>query len=126
MNQPEDKKPRRSGILLTTMLSFNVIAAIILLIVQIIPRFSPKILWIFEPIAYSYPFLLIINIGFIIYWGLLRNRYAFISLFIIILGYDKLELFYRPSFLVFEEPVAKNSIKVMSYNVRLLDRKSVV
>ncbi len=121
MNQPEDKKPRRSRILLTTMLSFNVIAAIILLIVQIIPRFSPKILWIFEPIAYSYPFLLIINIGFIIYWGLLRNRYAFISLFIIILGYDKLELFYRPSFLVFEEPVAKNSIKVMSYNVRLFD-----
>jgi len=97
------------------------IAAIILLVVQIIPRFSPKSFWFFEPIAYTYPFLLIINIGFIIYWGLLRNRYAFISLFIIILGYDKLELFYRPSFLVFEEPVAKNSIKVMSYNVRLFD-----
>jgi len=121
MAEQDHKTAKGHRILRTSILLLNMIAAIILLVVQIIPRFSPKSFWFFEPIAYTYPFLLIINIGFIIYWGLLRNRYAFISLFIIILGYDKLELFYRPSFLVFEEPVAKNSIKVMSYNVRLFD-----
>ncbi len=121
MAEQDQKKAKGHRILRTSILLLNMIAAIILLIVQIIPRFSPKSFWFFEPIAYTYPFFLIINIGFIIYWAISRNKFAFISLFIIILGYDKLELFYRPSFLVFEEPVAANSIKVMSYNVRLFD-----
>jgi endonuclease/exonuclease/phosphatase family metal-dependent hydrolase len=121
MTQQEQKKALGAGILQKTILFLNVLAALILLIVQITPRFSPKVFWIFEPISYTYPFFLLINIGFIIYWAISRNRFVFISIFIIILGYDKLQLFYRPSFLVIEEPETANSIKVMSYNVRLFD-----
>jgi endonuclease/exonuclease/phosphatase family metal-dependent hydrolase len=121
MAQSVEKQRSRFGIFRLSLLLINIIAALLLLVVQIAPQISPKQFWLLELMAYSYPFLLLINIGFIIYWGIFRNKFALISLFIIIIGYDKLQLFYRPSFLVFEEPVAKNSIKVMSYNVRLFD-----
>ncbi len=121
MSEIEEKIDKRSGFFRRSILLLNIIAAILLLIVQIAPQISPKQFWLLELMAYSYPFLLLINIGLILYWTLLWNKFALISLFIIILGYDKIQLFYRPSFLVFEEPVTTNSIKVMSYNVRLFD-----
>lgn len=103
------------------LILINVALAFSLLCVQLSCNISPESFWVFEPLSYTYPFFVIINILFLIFWAIRRSKYAFISLAIIILGYDKLALMYRPPIFVMEAPISKNQFKVMSYNVRLFD-----
>ncbi len=107
--------------LIRLLILINVAVAFLLLCVQLSCKISPESFWVFEPLSYTYPFIALINILFIIFWLVRRSKYAFISLAIIIMGYDKLALMYQPPMFVIESPVSKNQFKVMSYNVRLFD-----
>ncbi|MEN9332072.1 MAG: hypothetical protein RLZZ94_1162 [Bacteroidota bacterium] len=117
--QPVTSKKKSKFIRLLILI--NVAFAFMLLCVQLSCKISPESFWVFEPLSYTYPFFVIINILFLIFWTIRRSKYAFISLAIIIMGYDKLALMYQPPLFVIESPVSKNQFKVMSYNVRLFD-----
>ena len=117
--QPVTSKKKSKFIRLLILI--NVALAFMLLCVQLSCKISPESFWVFEPLSYTYPFFVIINILFLIFWAIRRSKYAFISLAIIIMGYDKLALMYQPPLFVIESPVSKNQFKVMSYNVRLFD-----
>ena len=103
------------------LILINVVVAFLLLCVQLSCKISPESFWVFEPLSYTYPFIVILNILLLIFWAIRRSKYAFISLSIIIMGYDKLALMYQPPMFVIESPVSKNQFKVMSFNVRLFD-----
>ena len=103
------------------LILINIGLAFVLLCVQLSSKISPESFWIFEPLSYTYPFIVIINIAFVLFWGIRKSKYAFLSLAVIIMGYDKFALMYQPPLFVMESPVSKNQIKVMSYNVRLFD-----
>lgn len=107
--------------LIRLLILINVAVAFLLLCVQLSCNISPESFWVFEPLSYTYPFIVIMNVLFLIFWAIRRSKYAFISLAIIIMGYDKLALMYQPPMFVMESPVSKNQFKVMSYNVRLFD-----
>jgi len=113
--------PKKKSKLIRLLILINVGLAFLLLCVQLSNKISPASFWIFEPLSYTYPFIAFINILFLIFWGVRRSKYAFISLAIIIIGYDKLALMYQPPLFVMESPLSKNQFKVMSYNVRLFD-----
>ncbi len=68
----------------------------------------------------GYPGLLCINILFIIYWLLFFKKHFLLSLICILLGWFQLKLFVQIN-LSKESADTSNSIKVMSYNVRLFD-----
>jgi endonuclease/exonuclease/phosphatase family metal-dependent hydrolase len=120
--QPEQPvTSKKKSRLIRLLILINVVMAFFLLCVQLSCKISPESFWVFEPLSYTYPFIVIINILFLVFWAIRRSRYAFISLAIIIMGYDKLALMYQPPMFVMESPVSKNQFKVMSYNVRLFD-----
>lgn len=119
VNQPIVTKKKSNFIRLLILI--NIGLSFLLLCVQLSSKISPESFWIFEPLSYTYPFFAIINILFLLFWAFRRSRYAFISLAVIIVGYDKLALMYQPPLFVMESPVSKNQFKVMSYNVRLFD-----
>lgn len=81
---------------------------------------SPAKIWWSELIAISYPYFLIINIVFIIFWLFAGIRWALISTFFILLGFNHVSLFYQ-----FGNDEAQEtdsiSFSLMSYNVRLFD-----
>lgn len=99
----------------------NFIAAVALLAAQSASFVSPAKFWPLEVLALSYPLLLVLNSGFLIFWVLLKHRNAFLSAAIILIGYDKPGQLYQPGFLPVDVMAPAGSVKVMSYNVRLFD-----
>jgi endonuclease/exonuclease/phosphatase family metal-dependent hydrolase len=81
---------------------------------------SPAKFW---PIAFAglaYPVFLVFNLFFVLFWLVFLKKYFLLSLITILLGYNQIKTYIKFSGsdrkLSFE-----NSIKVMSYNVRLFD-----
>jgi endonuclease/exonuclease/phosphatase family metal-dependent hydrolase len=99
----------------------NILAAILLLISQASSSINPIVFWPVGIFANLYPVFLLINICFLIYWGLRRHRLIVLSAAIILIGYDKCTMLYQPAIAKFDVKPPKNSFKILSYNVRLFD-----
>jgi len=121
MNTNTTNKNSNLGVIKPILLAINLFVALLLLISQVAPNISPARFWMLELFAISYPFLLIVNIFFILYWLLRFHRFALISAVVIIMGYDKITQLYRPNLFSLDVTPPLNSIKIMSYNVRLFD-----
>jgi len=115
------KNNKVSGWLDRILLLVNIALALLLLFSQLSPYFKPSAFWPLEILAISYPFILLPNLLFIIYWALKKHRFAFISAAIILIGYDKLSLLYKPELFSVDLRQPEGSLKIMSYNVRLFD-----
>lgn len=103
------------------MLVLNIIGVLFLILSYISPFVSPAKSWLMAFIGLSYPFILILNFGFILYW-ILRLRYHFlISLIAILLGYNQFGNLFQFNTNVRKLPENETLIKVLSYNVRVFD-----
>jgi endonuclease/exonuclease/phosphatase family metal-dependent hydrolase len=78
---------------------------------------SPVSIW---PIAFfglGYPFILLVNIGFILLWILRMKLLALISIFIVLAGWTNVGRYMQIR--IFDNPSqTQNGIKLLSYNVR--------
>ena len=98
----------------------NILVAIGLLFSYLTSYVSPESTVIFAFFGLGYPILLILNLIFVIYWGIRKKRKVFLSIIILLLGCSHFFQFFQFPFNG-EELIEGNSIKVMSYNVRLFD-----
>jgi endonuclease/exonuclease/phosphatase family metal-dependent hydrolase len=107
----------------TLFLVLNSVAVLMLLCSYLGGYLSPQKFW---PIAFFpllYPYLIIINISFIIFW-LVQFRLLFLLSFIAILvGYTNLKKLFQFGNERLTKPVVESGayIKVMSFNVRVFD-----
>lgn len=108
------------GIIQRLFYAINIIVAIALLFSYLTNFVSPETTVFFSFFGLAYPILLIINLLFIIYWAFLRSKQIVISLIIFILGLSQFSHFFQFPFNG-KEALNGNTIKVMSYNVRLFD-----
>src|SRR6185436_4580782 len=101
--------------------SLNIIFIFLLLLSYAAGFISPDSnLWWIQLIGMAYGALLLINIGFVILWSILRSRRLLFSLAAILLGYSRIFSLYEPRF--YHKALEKeNEFTVMSYNVRLFD-----
>lgn len=79
---------------------------------------TPTTFWPMAFIGLAYPFLLLINILFIIFWGLKLHRFALLSIIIVVIGWKthkKVISFDFTDSDVTEEK-SPNSIRIMTYN----------
>ena len=96
----------------------NSIAAILLLLSYILPYISPKTIAQLSVISLIVPFLVIINLLFLIYWLLKLKKQFITSALILLIGW----LISSPFYVFSEKEVFLNDdIKVMSYNVRMFN-----
>jgi endonuclease/exonuclease/phosphatase family metal-dependent hydrolase len=99
-------------------LSINSFFAILL----VLSAFSSQI----DPVDYTlpaffglaFPFILLANLIFIVFWLVIKKKFVLFSLLAILLSFNALSNFIQFNFSS-KEP--ENAIKVMSYNVRLFD-----
>lgn len=103
------------------LLIVNAITAVILIISYLAVYISPATSWIFAFIALSYPFLLIFNILFIIFWVAFRKWYFIVSLVCILLGWNSLKRFFQVQFKHPDQVIIENTIGLLTYNVRLFN-----
>ncbi|MBE7685342.1 endonuclease [Tenacibaculum piscium] len=96
----------------------NSVFATVLLFSYVLAFISPQILPAFAVFSLFVPLLIIINIGFFIYWLLKLHKNSLLSLFILLIGW-----FTSPPLVKFsnKETVLTNDLKIMSYNVHLFN-----
>jgi endonuclease/exonuclease/phosphatase family metal-dependent hydrolase len=104
-----------------TILLINIVFVIFLLLSYLSAHTNPQFIWILALFGLAYPFLFIINAGFVIYW-LLRRRILFIfSLIAIIAGWSHLNNSFQIRFSRNQPRETANTFTFLSYNVRLFN-----
>lgn len=109
------------------LLLLNVAAAWALLLAYLAARYSPADFSLLAFFGLGYPVILLINIVFAIYWGVLLRPQFFLSFVCIAIGFRTFDNFYHIRILSNRKAEAKMAAapdsvyKVMSYNVRLFD-----
>ncbi|HLT32171.1 MAG TPA: endonuclease/exonuclease/phosphatase family protein [Aquaticitalea sp.] len=98
---------------------FNSVAAVLLLLSYILPYFEPKKFAFLSVLSLTVPFLIIINILFVIYWLLKVKKQVFLSLIVLLIGYPYLMSLYK--FTSSKNLDESDDISVMNYNVRLFN-----
>ncbi len=108
------------SLLTRLLLAANSICLILLLLSYGSLYINPNTFWIIALFGISFPYILLLNVVFIIFWLIFHPKYALYSAIFVILGYSQITKLYQ--FSGKERPSnSKNLIKVMSYNVRLFD-----
>lgn len=108
---------------LTHILFFiNTIFALLLLLAYVLPYLPPQRFPFIAVLGLGIPVLIVINILFAVYWGILLKRKVFLSLITLLIGFNHiLALFNFKSEAVVADPT-ENSFQLMSYNVRQFNR----
>ncbi len=111
------------GFFSATVLTLNIIAVIAMLLCYIASYIEPDTFWPMVFFGLAYPFILITNTLFFLYWLLRFKKWMFLSLITIAVGWN-----YHKSFVKFsgldDHPVPSANIRVMSFNVKDFDRRN--
>ncbi len=103
----------------TTIVVANILVALGLLASYLATHISPERAPILAFFGIGYGILLVLNIGFVIFWLLIKKRWALLSLLAIAIGFNHLAAYFQvfPGSNLNAEHV--KSVKVFSHNVRL-------
>ncbi len=113
------KKGKGHKILRRLMLILNILAVIALLSAYAASYISPARYWFFAFFGLAYPYLLLLNLFFVLVWLLFWKRFIWISILVILLGFNQIL-----SILQYRKPSSQNvitgTVKILSYNVHSL------
>jgi endonuclease/exonuclease/phosphatase family metal-dependent hydrolase len=104
-----------------SVLIANIIAALLLLLCYFSPYFDPEYYWPFGILGLIFPFLIMLNLLFVLFWIFFRLKYSLISLIIILVGWNSFRGVIGLN-LPEEKQDTSNSFRVMSYNIRALSK----
>jgi len=105
-------------ILYRILLALNGVFAITLLLSYLAVVVSPANFALPALFGLAYPYLLLINIAFVIIWAMLLRFEAFISLIVIVIGFTHFSNFIK---LTKPSGTKTNTYKILSYNVCLFN-----
>ena len=103
--------------------------ALLLFLSNISVFIDPGKIWPFAFLGLFFPYLLLINFGFLIFWLFKRKWLFLVSLSILLLGYNNISAYVQLPFSPFKFLTSKKSlsntkIKILTYNVRSFNRTS--
>jgi len=97
----------------------NSIVAVLLLLSYILPYFEPKKFAFLSVLSLTVPFLILLNILFVVYWLLKVKKQLLLSLIVILIGYKYITSLYK--FSSSKNVDDSENISIMNYNVRLFN-----
>lgn len=102
------------------MLLLNIAAVLSLLLAYAAAAFGPSAIGYFALFGLAYPFSLLLNLLFIVYWYFKKRVNALFSLAVILLGVNHLTAFFQVSWDGSKEE-DQSQLKVLTYNVHVFD-----
>ena len=102
-----------------TILAINAFFAVILLLSAYSPYIRPGAQGIMTAMGMMFPFFVVINILFLLFWLIFRSKYFFLPLITLLVCLPEIRLYIPFNFRTSNIP--ENSIKVLSYNVMTFD-----
>lgn len=115
------KKEKRKNLSISEfiLLVLNYLAAITLIFALLSPYVSPAKFWIFAFFGLGFPYIILVNGIFVIFWIFKKRKYFLISLILLLIGWNTYERYFQ--FKGEEEEIAGIKIKITSYNVRVFN-----
>lgn len=110
-------KKKKNSFLQKVFLFLNLIAIICLMLGYLATITDPAKIWYFTYFGLAYPFILLVNVLFILIWVLYRKKYFLLSLLVIIIGYQPLKRTFGFRLPQTDEFADSNTIKLMTWNV---------
>jgi endonuclease/exonuclease/phosphatase family metal-dependent hydrolase len=110
---------KKRSIIIKILVFLNLFACLFLICAIIAVYIDPSKSWVFAFFGLAYPVLLIINLAFVLLWIILWKKYVFLSLVVILCGWNQLTSFYPFRFGGLN-PRTNNSITVISFNIHRL------
>lgn len=102
-----------------TVKCINILCSALLLVSYMAPYTDPNRIPIVAFIGLVYPLAVIMNVVFLVVWGLLKSKWVFLSTTILLIGIPFHLKVFSIDLSTNEIPKNANTLKVMSYNVRL-------
>jgi endonuclease/exonuclease/phosphatase family metal-dependent hydrolase len=96
----------------------TVVAGLSLLLAYLSVYIKPTVFWFLGLVGLFYPFLLLINVAFLVYWIIRWKKYFLYSAFVILIGVSHLANFFQFPFGK-NQQVNDDDLRVISYNVNL-------
>ena len=97
----------------------NIAAVILLIMAYLADYFNPKAYFFVALCGCLYPYILILNLLFVILWIFRLNKWFLLSLICILIGFSSMKRLYQ--FSGKKKPAeTENLVKVMSYNVQVM------
>ena len=97
----------------------NILLVVITLLTYLAPHLDPEVIWQFTFLGLGYPYLLIANILFILFWIIRKKWYFIFSLAGLLIGWKYIPSHVNINFNTTQAVEAE--IKIMSYNVKFID-----
>ena len=113
----EQKKRSRTN---WFMLLLNTAAALTLLLAYAAAAFGPNAMGYFALFGLAYPFSLLFNLLFIVYWYFKKRVYTLFSIAVILVGANHLTAFFQVSWKGSQKE-NHSLLKVLTYNVHVFD-----
>lgn len=116
------RKKASFSLLNVLILPLNVAAVLLLFAAYLANVVSPEKSVFFAFAGLMYPYLLLVNVLFAVYWAMQRHRLFLMPLLAILIGFPSLMRYYQYGGSLDAPPDGAQALKVMSYNVQLLGR----
>ncbi|HZL09303.1 MAG TPA: endonuclease/exonuclease/phosphatase family protein [Prolixibacteraceae bacterium] len=97
-----------------TLLLLNLVAATALVLATVSVFLSPEKLWVAAVFGLAYPYLLVINLVFMVLWVIIKPKFTLLSLLVILTGYNHIGNYLQFS----GKQTQEKGIRIISYNVK--------
>lgn len=116
-------KPQKKNLFTRIVWVLNIFALIGLALSYLAAYVSPRLIWWLALFGLGYEIMLFINLVFVVYWSLTRNRKLWFSLIFVLIGIGKIFgiIQFNPDSADEKTLLKEGHVKVMSWNVRLFD-----
>jgi len=118
--KPVKKSKGKMSLATKLMVVVNLCFICLLLLSYLSLYISPAKFWPIAFAGFAYPVFLLFNLFFVLFWLVFLKKYFLLSLIVILLGYNQITTYVKFSGLD-RKLSFENSLKVMTYNVRLFD-----
>jgi endonuclease/exonuclease/phosphatase family metal-dependent hydrolase len=102
-------------------LILNLALVLSLLMSYLAAYISPETAWIFAFFGLAYPYILLVNLCFVLFWIFFRKWYFLLSLVFILAGWGSLKKLLQLRSKKEKMEVTGNTFRIISYNVRLFN-----
>ena len=109
------------NIIKKTLIAINTIVCISMLLLYTLPYSNQDYFWMLNIIAISFPLLLLIQCGFLIWWLIIKPRLAFIPIIFCVLSYKLIFSVIGIQSSEKNEPQKHSSYNLLSWNVHMFN-----
>lgn len=114
-------KERKLNVFLKIVLFLNIVLCALLLLSYLSTHISPETNSYLPFLGLAFSFIFVPVCLLFLFWLILKNKWLFLSLFTILIGFNHVRHFYQLTLWSGPKSETSTKIKLMSYNVRLFD-----